>query len=477
MFVGRENELQLLNGLFDLKKAAIAVCAGRRRIGKSTLIQQFGKNAKAFLEFQGLPPREGITKKNQLNAFSEQLAKQTSLPKLNLESWYQAFSLLNNVIKNERTVILLDEISWMATRDKDFAGQLKIVWDTEFKHHSKLILVLCGSVSSWIDENILNSAGFVGRISLKLTPQELSLFHCNMFWGKKTDRIDAKEKLKMLAVTGGVPRYLEEINPNLPAEENIRRICFSKEGFLYSEFEQIFRDIFSRRAPVYKRIVSVLVRGPKSISELAEHLGRKRGGDLSRYLDDLSASGFIAKDVVFRPGKKDASKLAKYRLKDNYLRFYLKYLEPIKAKIEKGLFSEVAIESLSEWETIMGLQFENLVLNNIRSVCSLLAINMNTVISAAPYFQRKTQRKKPCQIDLLIETKYTLYVCEIKFRKKIPRVVISEVRKKIERLKSPAGLTVRPVLIYSGGLASGIEEDGFFDKIIHFEKLLSSIHV
>ena len=64
-----------------------------------------------------------------------------------------------NVIKNERTVILLDEISWMATRDKDFAGQLKIVWDTEFKHHSKLVLVLCGSVSSWIDENILNSAG------------------------------------------------------------------------------------------------------------------------------------------------------------------------------------------------------------------------------------------------------------------------------------------------------------------------------
>ena len=99
MFVGRENELQLLNGLFDLKKAAIAVCAGRRRIGKSTLIQQFGKNAKAFLEFQGLPPREGITKKNQLNAFSEQLANQTSLPKLNLESWYQTFSLLNNVIK------------------------------------------------------------------------------------------------------------------------------------------------------------------------------------------------------------------------------------------------------------------------------------------------------------------------------------------------------------------------------------------
>ena len=292
--------------------------------------------------------------------------------------------MLNNVVKDEKTVILLDEISWMATRDKDFAGQLKIAWDTDLKHHTRLVLVLCGSVSSWIDENILNSAGFVGRISLKLIPQELSLFQCNMFWGKSAGLVAAKEKLKMLAVTGGVPRYLEEINPNLPAEENIRRICFSKEGFLFSEFDQIFQDIFSRRAPSYKRIASALVSGSKTLNELADHLKRDRGGDLSRYLEDLSESGFITKDVVFKPGKKVASKLAKYRLKDNYLRFYLKYLEPLKYKIEIGLFREIALESLAEWETIMGLQFENLVLNNIGSICSLLAINTNTVISASP---------------------------------------------------------------------------------------------
>ena len=146
-----------------------------------------------------------------------------------------------------------------------------------------------------------------------------------MFWGKRADGpVDAKEKLKTLAVTGGVPRYLEEINPNLPAEENIRRICFSKEGFLFSEFGQIFQDIFSRCAPSYKRIVSALVSGSKTLSGLADQLKRERGGDLSLYLEDLSESGFITKDVVFKPGKKIVSKLAKYRLKDNYLRFYLK---------------------------------------------------------------------------------------------------------------------------------------------------------
>ncbi len=473
MFIGRENELRLLKGLFDLKKAAIAVCAGRRRIGKSTLIQQFGKNAKTFLEFQGLPPREGITAKDQLNAFSEQLANQTSLPKLNLDTWYQAFTLLNSIVKNEKTVIFLDEISWMAIRDKDFAGQLKIAWDTGFKRNSKLILVLCGSVSSWIDENILNSAGFVGRISLKLTPEELSLFHCNMFWGKRAGRVAAKEKLKLLAVTGGVPRYLEEINPKLSAEENIRQICFSKEGFLFSEFDQIFRDIFSKRAPTYKKLILTLVNGSKSLSDVAGLLKRKRGGDLSRYLDNLSASGFIAKDTVFEPDKKKASKLAKYRLKDNYIRFYFRYVEPIKNKIEKGLFSDYSMESLSEWEIIMGLQFENLVLNNVRSVCTLLEINMNSVRSAAPYFQRTTQRKKSCQIDLLIETKHTLFVCEIKFRKQISKAVIGEVQEKINRLKMPKRYTVRPVLIFAGELAAGIEEEDYFDRILSFDTLLS----
>ena len=473
MFVGRNREITLLTDLFDLKKATIAVCRGRRRIGKSTLIQHFAKNARTFLEFQGLPPREGITNKAQLDAFSEQLAKQTPLPKLKLDSWYQAFSLLNGIIKNEKTVILLDEISWMAGKDKDFAGQLKIVWDTELKKKSKLILVLCGSVTSWIDDNILNSTGFMGRVSLEITLNELGLSHCNKFWGKRAYRIDSKEKLKVLAVTGGVPRYLEEINTNLSTEENIKRMCFAKEGVLFSEFNRIFNDIFSRRAASYEKIVSILVKGPKTLSEIAEQLNTERNGHISKYLNDLTVSGFIAKDTVYKPGRESGSRLCKYRLKDNYLRFYLKYIEPVSERIRQGLYKNIALENLIEWEVIMGFQFENLVLNNIHSICNLLTINMNSVRSAAPYFQRKTQRQKACQIDLLIQTKYTLYVCEIKFRKIIPKSVIGDVQEKVEKIKPKRGFSIRPVLIYSGELEKGISEEEYFDRVICFEELLA----
>lgn len=473
MFIGREREIKLLSDLFDLKKASLVVCRGRRRIGKSTLIQQFGKKVQTFLEFQGLPPREGISNRDQLNAFSEQLAMQTSLPKLNLDSWYQALSLINSIIKNEKTVIFLDEISWMAAKDKDFAGHLKVVWDTELSKKSKLIMVLCGSVSSWIDSNILNSTGFMGRVSLEITLDELSLVHCNKFWGKKTSLINAKEKLKILSVTGGVPRYLEEININRSAEENIQKMCFNKEGILFSEFDRIFNDIFSRRAPVYKKIVATLARGHKSLSTISKELKKERNGHLSRYLDDLTISGFIAKDRVYNPGEKSGSRLCKYRLKDNYLRFYLKYIDPINEKINQNLYRDIALESLVDWNIIMGFQFENLVLNNIESICKLLSINMSGVKNAGPYFQRKTQRQEACQVDLMIQTKYTLYICEIKFRGKIHKSVIQDVQKKIEKIKSNKGLSIRPVLIYSGVL-EGVSEEDYFDRIIGFDELLEA---
>ena len=473
MFLGREYELDLLMRLFKMDKASLVVCKGRRRIGKSTLIEHFGRVSECnFYEFQGLPPRENISNTDQLNFFSEQLSAQTSLPQMRFDSWFQAFSLLAEVVPKSNCVVFLDEISWMGGKDRDFAGQLKIVWDTKFKSSSSLLVVLCGSVSSWIDKNILNSTGFMGRVSLELSPGELSLSDCNRFWKEKASRISAKEKLKLLAITGGVPRYLEEININLSAEENIKSICFSKEGFLFNEFDRIFTDIFSSRADAYKKIIETLVNGNKSVSEISKALGYERNGTVSAYLKDLLSAGFIAKDNVYKPGVRKTTRMFNYRLKDNYLRFYLKYIAPEKDNILLGLYREKPLETLREWDIIIGLQFENLVLNNINTICRKLSIPGSSVLSASPYFQKKTQRLEACQIDLLIQTKHTIYVCEIKFRAKIESKVIAEVKEKINKLKLGSSFSVRPVLIYHGKLSNRITEERFFDEIICFEELL-----
>jgi hypothetical protein len=471
-FTGREKELNELNSLFSLKKAALVTCRGRRRIGKSTLIQVFGKQAGQFLEFQGLPPRENITIKDQLGAFSSQLARQTGFPELRLDSWEQAFSLLNRVITDKKTVVLLDEISWLAIGDKDFAGKLKIAWDTEFKSHHKLVLVLCGSVSSWLEKNILNSTGFVGRISYDLKLEELDLYSCNFFWGKNHHLISTDEKLKILTVTGGIPRYLEEIRPDISAEDNIQRLCFTKGGVLFSEFEHIFNSIFSRRATKYKKILYALVGGSRDLEEICTKVGIEKSGTISTYLDDLVEAGFIRKERSVNIASLKESRFAKYSLKDNYTRFYLKYIEGKRDMISTSMFKSTSLDTLIEWDVIRGFQFENLVINNIESLIDLLEINRNSIKYAAPYFQKKNKKQKACQIDLLIITKYSIFVCEIKFRKQIEASVIGEVSDKIAKLRVPPHLSAKPVLIYRGEISASVSSEDYFSNLIDVGDLL-----
>ncbi len=472
MFINRHDEINSLKSLFDLKKSSICVCRGRRRIGKSRLIEEFGKLATHFIPIQGLAPRKGIKKENQLANFGSQLSRHTSLPEFTPDNWSQAFSFLNSAIGRAKTVVLLDEISWMATGERDFSGLLKIAWDSELSKHSRLIIVLCGSVSSWIDKNILKNTSFRGRVSVSLNVQALGLFHCNQFWENSPGTISATEKLKLLAITGGVPKYLEEINTKQSAEDNIKRLCYRPDGYLFKEYDEIFNDSFGKRSPTYQKIIEKLSTGYFSTDNISDYLGWKRGGRVSEYLQDLCMSGFLDKCTSKTPGKKIPSKNIRFRLTDNYLRFYLKYLKPVRQQIEQGLYRFVDLDSLSGWNTIMGYQFENLVLNNIELVCSAIGISMGIIKSAGPYYQNQTREKPGCQIDLLIETQYTLYVCEIKFRLKITKSVIEDVSQKIQRLVFPKRFTVRPILIYTGELDREIEKLDFFSRIISFEQLL-----
>ncbi len=261
-----------------------------------------------------------------IRAFRVQLAKCTALPSVTPDGWQQAFSLLNSVIGKSKTIVLLDEISWMSLGEKDFAGFLKIAWDTELSKNPRLVLVLCGSVSSWIEKNILSNTGFRGRVSVSLHVKELALNHCNKFWGKYTHNIAAVEKLKLLSVVGGVPKYLEEIDPSKSAESNIKRLCYQPEGYLFKEFDELFRDSFGRRASVYRTIIKKLSDGFSGTSDISAYMGWKKGGRVSEYLDDLTKSGFISRHISKTPGRKKTQNNIIYRLSDNYLRFYLKYL-------------------------------------------------------------------------------------------------------------------------------------------------------
>jgi AAA+ ATPase superfamily predicted ATPase len=469
---GREQELSDLKSLLNKKVSSLAVITGRRRIGKSTLVQFFAKkNYDRYYEFSGLAPHLKQSNQDQLNHFASQLSEQAKFPSLYFTDWNEAFAALYaQIIRETKPVLIfLDEISWMGGHDSDFPGKLKVAWDTKFKQHPKLVLIVCGSVTSWIQQNILKRADFVGRISLELNLQELPLQVLHHFWGPYAKRISPVEKLKIILITGGVPRYLEEIRPQFPADLEIARLCFQSSGFLFNEYEKIFNEIFQKKSKLYRQIVQALTDRHLAAVDIAKKIGRAQNSEISDSLTALELSGFLAKDYVYLPNGK-RTKISRYRLKDNYLRFYLRYIEPIRDRIIQTRTPLKTIDHLSNWNIIAGFQFENLVLNHLPEIIEKLGINSSSIISASPYVQKaKTRNKGSCQIDLMIVCKHkTLYLCEIKFRQLIGRPVIKEVQKKIDVLEGSKNFSIRPILIYAGEIDKNHENDlvEFFDQII-----------
>ncbi len=468
-FIGREKELRALSQCLKKKRAQLVVIRGRRRIGKSRLAEEFGKRFSKTYIFSGLAPQGNVTAQMQREEFARQVADLFDVARPQADDWGDLFRTLAALTEGKELLLVLDEITWMGGKDPTFLGKLKIAWDLSFKKNPKLFLILSGSISSWIEKNILSSTGFLGRISYDLVLRPLPLSDCNLFWGAHKDRISAWEKCKILSITGGIPRYLEEIDPTLPAEEVVAALCFEPGGLLFREFENIFSDLFARRSETYQAIMHQLVEGSKALSDICALLKIQKTGVISTYLEDLVTAGFLARDSTWHIKTAKESKLSRYRISDNYARFYLKYVEPNRSRIESGSFGK-----LHSWESIMGLQFENLVLCHRPSIWRLLRLNPSEIIYDNPYFQRKTRDRKDCQIDYLIQTRFgTLYLCEIKFSKEpIGLEVIKEVEQKIEKIDRPKHHSVRPVLIHVNGVKNSLLEKNFFSHVIDFGEFL-----
>lgn len=471
-FIGREQEMNRLRGLFSKNSASLVVVRGRRRIGKSRLLEEFGKEVRSFF-FSGMPPVSKSTVQSQRTEFFYQLER-AGIFGMEANDWGNLFWHLANHTKEGKVLIVFDEISWMGGKDPNFLGKLKTAWDMYFSKNSQLILVLCGSISSWIEENILSNTGFVGRITIDLVLEELPLDVCNAFWHPKEKRIAAYEKFKLLSVTGGVPLYLEQIRPDLSAEQNIRELCFRRGGLLVREFDEIFSDLFSRSNASHKEIISCLASGPKDLQQICKELGRDVSGAYSRHLDELVKAGFIKRDFTWSLDDGTEGKLSRYRLSDNYLRFYLKCIGPNRSKIERDSFENATLMNLPGWDSLLGLQFENLVVHNRKILWSILGLSPEEILMDGPFFQNPTKRQKGCQIDYLVQTRFdNLYVCEVKFSKHpVEFKVIQEMKEKIKRLKKPKFCSIRPVVIYVNGIEERVLDEGYFDKAIDFGQFL-----
>lgn len=476
MFIGRERDLKDLQALWGRDHGVLVTCRGRRRIGKSTLIDEFAaRSADRFICIEGLPPRKGMTDAIQRARFCEKVAEYAGREAIPAATWSLAFAQLDELLgSGRRTVVLLDEISWLGGYNPDFAGYLKEAWDRKFRKHPNLVFVLCGSVSAWIAENILDSTGFVGRDSLDIELKELTPSQCQQMLGPAGERMSVREKIDLLSVTGGVPKYLEDVRPELSVDENIRRMCFMPRGILFREFDETFNGVFGRRAKTRGRILRMLMAGPKSAVELAEADGKTPNGSYAKTLKDLRMAGYVAGDGGLNPCTGEAIREERFRIADNYARFYLHYIEPRRKMVEKDLFEFSSLEQLRGLEAMFGIQFENLVLNNLQTLLPLLGLETSLVLSAAPYCQRATAEREGCQVDLMIQTQRMLMVVEIKRRREIGREIIDEVDAKVRKLKHGGNLSVRTAFVYDGRLSPAVAADHYFDFLIPADRFFET---
>ena len=222
--------------------------------------------------------------------------------------------------------------------------------------------------------------------------------------------------------------------------------------------------------PLIKGDVLQLVNRSKTLTEVCKSLNITRTGTIGEYLEDLITAGFVTQDIFWNLKGLQYRKSSRFRLSDNYARFYLKFIEPNKERIETGSYSLPA-----NWESILGLQFENLILSNRQAIWSALRLDPSEITLHNPYFQSTTKRSKGTQIDYLIQTKFgTLYLCEIKFSKNEQNsTIITETQEKIDRLIKPKHCSIRPVLIHVNGVSDEVIDSEFFAHIIDFGNLLA----
>jgi len=472
IFIGRKNELDRLKALHKKKTPNLVVVKGRRRVGKSRLIHFFASSRpeSRLWDFAGLAPQEGMDDQSQRDHFARQLATLLKLPPFTFQDWTDAFEHLSRHI-NSGDIVLFDEISWMGFKDPSFIPKLKAWWD---KQQLPIMVVFCGSVSTWIEENILNSTAFFGRINLTITLEPLPIADANKLLRISGFQGSDYDTYKLLSILGGIPWYLEQITAGQTADDLIKQLCFEKDSLLVLEFDRIFHDLFNGKGASYKKILESLKDGMKTLADVRKITGFPHSGTLSSLMEHLIIAGFVQKQNLWSFKTNKPLKQSLYRICDPYMRFYLKLIEPQRNKIDLNGFQNIAISSLPGFEAHMGLQLEQLLLQNRNVLLGSIGINPADIIASGPFRQSKTTTKVGCQIDYLVQTTTkNLFVCEFKFkRRELGSDIITAMQEKIAALKVPRGFAVIPVLFHIGGVSSSVATSDYFYRIIDIADFL-----
>ncbi len=469
MFYGRDKELKVLEEKYISSKSELCVIYGRRRIGKTSLVKKFIDGKPYAFTFEGI---EGERSDYQIRHFAETLinyTKDSFVQGDSFSKWDTAFLYLTEKVirskhRKKKVVLFFDEIQWMAAGRSRLVAIIKYFWDSYWKDQG-VMLILCGSIASFMINKVISSKALYGRISAEillkgLGPHEVAKMLKN--------RRSKEEVLRYQLVFGGVPKYLEEINLDRSFNQNMNTLCFSADSAMLKEIEKIFYSQF-RLPENYIRIINLLKDSLLSLNEIALKLGKTSGGSLREALSHLENAEIISSFIPFDKGW--STKFRKYRLFDEYLIFYYKFMAPhiqiISEGVQKKLFEMITKDKFNVW---LGFAFERFCLKQAFYLAEKMGFS-DQVIAYGPFFSKKVES---FQIDLIYKRiDNVITVCEVKHHsKEITPAVILQMERKISLLNIPRGFTVEKALISLYGPDKALHESEYFNYHLAIDDII-----
>lgn len=474
IIIGRNQETQELMRAYSRNQSQLVAVYGRRRVGKTYLIRELFKDEFAFYH-TGVSPVE-LKEENllevQLREFNATLIRYGAEEQEPPTNWTNAFerliALLSKVPKEKRMVAFLDELPWMDTPRSGFITAFEHFWNGWGAGQENMMLIVCGSATSWIQDNLINSyGGLYDRVNAEIQLSPFTLRETEEMLRMQGVTLSRYDVLQLYMAVGGIPMYLSYVEPGLSLAQIIDKLYFARKAKLKNEFNRLFNSIF-RSPDKYIATIKMLAKLHKGYSR--DDISKKiqtTGKDLTKLLQTLEVSDFIE---CYKPFENDNRHLL-YRLSDPFCLFYLTQVER-KRRGENFWRDNENSPALAPWR---GHAFEDACLKHVEQIKKAMGVSGVASHNSAWTLQG-VQDQKGMQIDLIIErSDRVINLCEIKFvntdfevKKEYKATLQERLNWIISHVKK--NQNVQMTLVTTYGLKQGIHS-GIFQRTVILDDL------
>ena len=468
--IGRNREKDILSNCLSSKRPEFVVVYGRRRVGKTFLIKEYFNGQFSFYA-TGLSDEKT---KGQLKAFHASLKMYGCTEKKVPEDWFEAFSRLRVLLETKeicrdpvsgRRVVFLDELPWMDTARSDFRSALEYFWNSWASSQEDLLLIACGSATSWIIKHMLKERkGFHNRVTRRIRLLPFTLKECEDLLLNNDIVMTREQIIECYMVFGGIPYYLNLIDSRLSLAQNIDELFFKPYGDLKDEYDELFYSLF-KKPEKHLAIIKALseTKNGRTRQELTEIKEIGGGSVLTQNLQELEQCGFIRRYTNYAK----AANGAYFQLVDPFVLFSLRFMNSRK---QSSWMEYIHSPSYNAWR---GNAFEICCINHVSKIKAALGI---AGVETMEYAWRSETSDPGAQIDLLIDRKDgVVNLCEMRFTDAAVEIDKSEYGRLTNRLtafqkEAHPGKAIHMTLVSANGLSKG-KYASVFQNVITGEQL------